>query len=304
MTLDQTIRLGTLTAVGALALSGAGCGHAAITPQLAAARAVMQEARSGAAAQLEPDELLVAQRTLSLAEGQADGSFRESHYAYIAERQTRVAMADARRAQIEQGVARDEQAYQLELERVARERGVALESTTRALAEREQTLQEQQSTLAAREAELAREQEARQHAEANAADAMARVRELASVRQDAHETVITLSGEVLFETDRAVLRPEAQSRLLAVADALRSSPEQSAVIAGYTDSRGSDSYNQELSQRRAESVRDYLLGEGVPVDRVRAEGRGEASPIASNDSPEGRANNRRVEIILRPTPAH
>jgi outer membrane protein OmpA-like peptidoglycan-associated protein len=293
--------LGALVIAGALASAAAGCGRAAISPQLSGARAVMAEARSGAAARLEADELLVAQRALTVAEGQDDGSPREIHYAYLAERQTRIAMANARRQQIEQGVERDEAAYQAELERIARERGVALVSTTRALADRTDTVHAQQAELDAQQVRLAQEQQARLAAEARAADAMARLRELASVRQEASETIITLSGEVLFESGRSELRPEARTRLLAVAEALRESPNQSAIVAGYTDSRGTDSTNLALSQARAESVRAFLVTEGVPSDRVRAEGRGEASPIASNDTAEGRANNRRVEIILRPT---
>ncbi len=105
---------------------------------------------------------------------------------------------------------------------------------------------------------------------------------------------------MLFETDRAELRTEARSRLLAVADAVRATGV-TATIVGYTDSRGSDSYNRDLSQRRAESVRAFLIGEGVPADRIRAEGQGEMNPIANNGTAEGRAENRRVEISLTPS---
>jgi outer membrane protein OmpA-like peptidoglycan-associated protein len=210
-------------------------------------------------------------------------------------------MADARRTMLEQGVEQDRSDYQEELERIARERGVALDSSQDQLAERQVRLQQQEQTLAAANAALTAEQDARRLAEANAAAALERLRLLANVRVEATETIITLNGEVLFETNRAVLRPEAQERLTAVADAMRASPQQTATVAGYTDSRGSDANNQALSLARTNSVRDFLETAGVPADRLRSEGRGEASPIASNDSAEGRANNRRVEIILRPT---
>ena len=114
MTTNQ--RISALAVAGALL--GMGCGHAAISPQLSGARAVMSEARGGSAQRLEPDEVLEAQRTLTLAEGQEDGSIAEIHYAYVAERQTRVAMADARRTMLEQGVEQDRSDYQEVLERI------------------------------------------------------------------------------------------------------------------------------------------------------------------------------------------
>lgn len=136
-------------------------------------------------------------------------------------------------------------------------------------------------------------------AEQEASAALARLRELAMVNQDQGRTVITLSGEVLFPTDQATLRPQARERLLAVVDALRTNPpDHRIVIAGHTDGRGSDGYNCDLSQRRAEAVRTFLIAEGVPAERVQAVGFGEARPIASNFDAEGRANNRRVEIIM------
>lgn len=277
-----------------------GCGRAAISPQLASARRTMEEARSGAAGRLEPDELLVAQRTLTTAEGQDDGSPREQHFAYLAERQTRVAMADARRDEVQQGLEQDHDAYQRELERIAHERGRALEETRGALAARDQTLAQRESQLSQQEQQLEAERQARAEAEARAQDALARLRDLATVREEPTQTVITLTGDVLFESDRSELRPEAQERLRPVADAIRATGD-TAVIVGFTDSRGSDEYNRQLSQRRAESVRNFLIGEGVQGDRIRAEGRGETSPIASNDTAEGRAENRRVEISLHPS---
>ncbi len=284
---------------GAMAGLAMGCGHAAISPQLSGARATMEEARSGAAARLEPDELLIAQRTLNEAEGQEDGTPREAHLAYVADRQTRVAMADARRDQLESGIADDQHDYQRELERVARERGVALDETQRALSDRDQTVAQQQDTIAAHEVALTAEQAARRAAELRASDAMARLSALASVRVEATETIITLSGEVLFATGHSVLLPAALERLSPVADAMSASDE-TAVVSGYTDSVGTDEHNRTLSQSRADSVREYLISLGVPAARIRAQGLGESNPIASNDTVEGRAYNRRVEISLHP----
>lgn len=287
----------------ALAIGSGGCGHAAISPQLVSARATMATARVSSAASLEPDELLLAERTLTAAEREEDGSVVEAHYAYVAERQTRVAMSDARRGQIEQGAIDDEAAYHEELERLARERGVALSSMEEQLTDSQQTVDAQRTQLAEGDAALSAEERARHDAEAREAAAMERLRTLATVRAEPTETVITLSGELLFVTGRSDLRPEARERLMAVAEALRAAPGQTVLIEGFTDSRGSTEHNLDLSQRRADSVRDFLLAEGVPADRVRALGRGEEEPIAGNDTAEGRANNRRVEISLRPSGA-
>jgi len=114
--------------------------------------------------------------------------------------------------------------------------------------------------------------------------------------------VITLSGSVLFASAKSDVLPDARAKLDSVAKALlEQDPNSKIVVDGYTDSQGSASYNQDLSQRRAASVRDYLVAHGLPANRVTAEGFGLASPIADNSSPEGRANNRRVEIVVQPT---
>lgn len=110
--------------------------------------------------------------------------------------------------------------------------------------------------------------------------------------------VITLSGSVLFASNQATLLPEAQSRLAQVADVLLTTRERNLVIEGHTDSRGTDSYNLDLSQRRADAVRNYLVQRNYEADRIQAHGLGKGHPIADNASAEGRANNRRVEIII------
>jgi OOP family OmpA-OmpF porin len=112
--------------------------------------------------------------------------------------------------------------------------------------------------------------------------------------------MITL-GDVLFDTARASLRPGAQNRLYNLVRFLLDHPDRNVVIEGYTDNRGSESYNMGLSQRRAESVRAFLIRSGVSPERISAEGFGEAYPVASNSTPAGRLQNRRVEIYL-PTP--
>ncbi len=102
-----------------------------------------------------------------------------------------------------------------------------------------------------------------------------------------------------FTNQEAVLLPDAQRRLDQVAQALLATKEKKIVIAGYTDSRGKDSYNLDLSRRRAEAVRSYIVSRGYDSDLISAEGMGPANPVSDNTSAEGRANNRRVEIVVK-----
>lgn len=113
--------------------------------------------------------------------------------------------------------------------------------------------------------------------------------------------VVNMPQDVLFATDSAALRPDLSSDVRAVAQSLLKYPNSTIQVIGHTDNSGTAAYNQDLSQRRASSVSNVLVGAGVPSSRVQTIGRGEDQPIASNLTPEGRAQNRRVEIIIRPT---
>lgn len=107
---------------------------------------------------------------------------------------------------------------------------------------------------------------------------------------------VVLSSDVTFPFDSAELRPAAESELNQVARTLRESPEVRVVIEGHTDSIGTEEYNRDLSQRRAESVSTYLQSQGIDGNRLRTVGYGESRPVATNDTDAGRSQNRRVEI--------
>lgn len=109
--------------------------------------------------------------------------------------------------------------------------------------------------------------------------------------------VLTL-GDVLFNSGRADLNAGATSSLNKLAAFLNHYPDRGAAIEGHTDSMGSDEQNQGLSQRRAEAVKSYLVGQGIGTIRLAAAGKGENQPLASNDSAQGRQQNRRVEVII------
>jgi outer membrane protein OmpA-like peptidoglycan-associated protein len=110
--------------------------------------------------------------------------------------------------------------------------------------------------------------------------------------------VITLNGNVLFAYNQSELMPEARSELDSLMAKLQNTDVASIKVIGHTDSQGSDTYNQKLSERRASSVAAYLLSQGVAPNKLTSEGRGESQPVAENDTEEGRAQNRRVELHI------
>lgn len=112
--------------------------------------------------------------------------------------------------------------------------------------------------------------------------------------------VVNMPQDLLFATDSATLSPNLQGDLQAVAANLKKYQDNTIEVIGHTDNSGTSAYNQDLSQRRASSVASSLIGYGVPASRIRAYGRGEDQPIASNLNAAGMALNRRVEIIIRP----
>jgi outer membrane protein OmpA-like peptidoglycan-associated protein len=111
---------------------------------------------------------------------------------------------------------------------------------------------------------------------------------------------VNMPQDLLFETNSAALRPELRRDLQSIAASISRYPDTRIEVIGHTDNTGSAAFNQDLSQRRASSVGNVLRDSGVPSNRLVTFGRGEEQPIASNLTPEGRAQNRRVEIIIRP----
>jgi len=112
--------------------------------------------------------------------------------------------------------------------------------------------------------------------------------------------VVNMPQDLLFSVDSANLRPDLTNDIRAIASSLLRYPNSRIEVVGHTDNTGSAAYNQDLSQRRAVSVAEILRSSGVPSARISSYGRGEDAPIATNLSPQGQAQNRRVEIIIRP----
>ena len=122
-----------------------------------------------------------------------------------------------------------------------------------------------------------------------------------SVTNNGSFLTVNMPQDLLFAVDSAALRPDLRSDLSAVAQSLLRYPNSRIEVIGHTDNTGSAAYNYDLSQRRANSVAQVLTQNGVPFGRIATIGRGFDQPIASNATPQGRALNRRVEIIIRPT---
>jgi outer membrane protein OmpA-like peptidoglycan-associated protein len=266
----------------------AGC--ATVTPtELIDARYAYQQASNGPAQQLTPAELHKAQEALNLAEEsfkKDPKSYKTKDLAYVALRKAELAAA--------LGV--------MAADKASKDKANAdfLKKQTEIVKQGKEDLieSEKQGKQALMDSELQSKQ-ALLDSEKRTSDALAALAAIAAVKEEERGVVVTLSGGVLFKSAQSTLLPSAQVKLDQVATALLEiTPTRDLIVEGHTDSCGSESYNQGLSQRRADAVRDYLVQKGYPADRIQTRGMGEGSPIASNTSPEGRANNRRVEIVV------
>lgn len=257
------------------------------------ARNAYQRASQSPAQQLAPDQLHAAETFLKTAERvyEDEGdtpTMRDRAY---------VAMRKAQLAEAQAGIVQANMDYrQAENDRRAEDQKARV-AVTSELEEVRAQLQTVAGINATQSAQLQAETERRQQAER----AMAALEQAGEVKQEQRGTVITLSGSVIFASGKSALLPSARNKLSEVASALASSdPKAKIVVEGHTDSSGSEETNRALSLERANSVRDALVSSGVGAERISVEGFGETRPIADNSSQAGRANNRRVEIVLQP----
>jgi outer membrane protein OmpA-like peptidoglycan-associated protein len=280
-----------------------GCASTGPTPELVDARRAYDQARMSQAKDYAPDRLQGARDALEQAErahGDDPGSRKERDLSYIATRKAELAVAYGQLGADQRLKKQQEEAYSKAQDRLRRNAEQRAESTERSLQSATGALARTQSDLNAQRNETANERQARLAAEQRADAAVQSLRQIANVQEESRGTVITLDGAVLFTTGKSELIALAQQKLDQVAEALKQSDSPRIVVEGYTDSRGADDANLKLSQQRAEAVRNYLVSRGVKSESISAVGKGEANPVASNDTPEGRANNRRVEIIVQP----
>lgn len=273
-----------------------GCAHT-VPQELTSARASYERAADGPAAQYTPADLHDAEKSLKSAEKRfkdEGNTVLTRDEAYIAQRKAEYAEVMARLEMFRRGIASAEAQEEAAKAAGAAQTKAELEQTRAALAEQQA---QNQQTAAALEAE----KKQREEAERRAAQANADLARIAAVKQEDRGTVITLSGSVLFASNKYELLPAAQAKLNQVADALlQNDPDSTFVVEGHTDSQGKAALNQTLSENRARAVRDYLVSHGVASDRITSQGYGSTRPVADNSSAEGRANNRRVEIVISP----
>jgi outer membrane protein OmpA-like peptidoglycan-associated protein len=248
------------------------------------------------ASEVASNELAAARRAIQ----EADDAYEDKqpielieHKAYVAQR-----YADISEQRIEEGHAKQQLADgELERNRVllaAREReAAALEEQNRLAAARNLEAEERNAQLesqtTALENEAAAAAERARQLEAELADLQA--------QQTERGIVLTL-GDVLFDTAQATLKAGAASTVDRLAQFMRDYPDRRVMIEGHTDSRGSDEFNLDLSERRADAVRDALVERDIDAGRIRSVGLGETYPVASNDSDAGMQQNRRVEIVI------
>lgn len=286
--------LGLVLLAGAFGLASA-CGAAVAPRELEDAREAFHKAKDGPAGKYALAQLEEAKQALQAAEAAYnEGEEDETKdLAYIAERRAQLASAAGTLEE-----AKKERADVLAAVEKARE--AHQRHTERRLTEAERALEEKERKAREANAKLDEETRRRKEAERKAAAALASLEELAKVKEEARGVVITLSGSVLFASGKHELLPIAQSKLEEVVKALNEQGYKSILVEGHTDARGSDSANLILSERRAEAVRSFMVSRGIEASKISSQGIGEARPIASNDSADGRANNRRVELVVQP----
>jgi outer membrane protein OmpA-like peptidoglycan-associated protein len=236
-----------------------------------------------------------------IAKEKAAAAEREAQAKAEAESQTKQRQqAEAERLAAEQAkleADRSRQEAELAAQKAVQERQAA-EAAQAAAQAQQQTLESENQRVRQQAEESER---ARQKAETERAELRTRLlQQLNQILQtrDTARGLVASMPDVLFETGSYVLRPAARERLAKVAGILLAYPDLRVEIDGHTDSVGSEAYNQQLSERRAASVRDYLAQQGIPIAALVSQGFGKNQPIASNASAAGRQQNRRVELIV------
>ena len=280
-----------------------GCGTTMPPAELVEARTAYQRASTGPAAQLAPAQLDSAKQALAKAEASFEDEGDDpitKDLAYIAQRKTQIAEAEAGRENAERMRSQTDKNFREgQFDALSSQKSAAQQTRVEA-AKTKAELEAERKARADAEARRVEAEKKASEAEKKLAAAMDSLNQIAKVKEEARGTVITLSGAVLFATGKSALLPIAKQKIDEVAKALKDQGWKGLLVEGHTDSQGSASKNQELSQARAEAVRSQLISNGLPPDKIRAQGLGPGRPVADNNTAEGRANNRRVEIIVEP----
>jgi len=264
------------------------------TAEEARVMAVKQKAEEDANAKIAADKKAAEDREAK-ARADALAEVQRRKDAELARQQAEAAKADALRMQQEaQQAAAAAARQQAEAEKAS---AAALLQQQAAQAAADQAAKDR----AAAEAETLKARQATAQAEAEKAQLRSQLlNQLNSILQtrDSARGLIVNMSDVLFDTGSYTLKPGAREKLAKISGIVLAHPGLTLQIEGHTDSVGGDDFNQQLSERRSDTVRDFLAEQGVPASSITAHGFGKTQPVASNDTPEGRQRNRRVELVV------
>ena len=264
------------------------------TAEEARVMAVKQKAEEDAQAKIAADKKAAEEREAK-AHADAAAEAQRRLEAEEARKQAEAAQAEALRMKKEAEDAAQEAARQkAEAEQAS---AAALAQQQAAQAAAEQAARDRSAAQA--DAEKARQAAAQAEAEKGQlrAQLLAQLNSILQTRDSARGLIVNMS-DVLFDTGSSTLKPGAREKLAKISGILLAHPGLTLQIEGHTDSVGSDEFNQQLSERRADTVRDFLAEQGVPASSISARGFGKTQPVATNDTAEGRQRNRRVELVV------
>jgi outer membrane protein OmpA-like peptidoglycan-associated protein len=264
------------------------------TAEEARVMAVKQKAEEDAQAQIAAEKKAAEEREAK-ARADAEVEVKRRQEAEQARIQAEQAKAEAERMKQEAQQAAQEAARQKQEADAARQAALVQQQAA------ETKSQEATQAKAAAEAETQKARQATAQAETEKtqlrAQLLAQLNAVLQTRDSARGLIVNMS-DVLFDTASYTLKPGAREKLAKISGILLAHPGLALQVEGHTDSVGNDEFNQQLSGRRADSVRDFLAEQGVPASLMTARGFGKTQPVASNDTPEGRQRNRRVELVV------
>jgi outer membrane protein OmpA-like peptidoglycan-associated protein len=314
---QRTVGLGRFVAVVLPLAVVAGCASSdqqrAVRTQMERAQAAYQQAQGDPSVQTYAQLWLVdAQKALQAAE-QAKNLDEKLHLGYLAERKAQLAAVTGATGKIEQTLQLlGKETAEMLLKKREREL-TAARATGTATATDSRSLESEKVRIAAearvreaeeqaRAAEQARRREVEAEAKARAAEqakGAELAKELASLRaQQTDRGLVLTIGDVLFDAGKATVGPGAQRSIDKLAEFLKTYPKRNVLIEGHSDSFGNEDFNLKLSQQRADAVRDLLVARGIASQRIRTKGYGAKFPLVDNDTPVGRQQNRRVEVLV------
>jgi len=256
--------------------------------------AVKQKAEEEAQAQATAEKKAAEERAArARLDAEAEARGRAEAEAARTQAETARSQAEAAKAEAERSKLEAQQAAQ----EAARQKQEAEQAKAEAIAQQQAlAVEADKARQAAAQSDLLRQQAEKEKQELRAR-LLQQLNTVLSTRDSARGLIANMS-DVLFKSGSFELLTAARERLAKVSGIVLAYPSLHLAVEGHTDSVGSDEYNRQLSERRAQAVRDYLVQQGISPDAIAASGFGKSEPVASNDTPEGRQQNRRVELVL------